>query len=979
MNKKILFLSIILIMFSSVSADYIVTSKLATFDGFFDFLNSSSTINASKIYAHFINSSGWVNASEVFVYDEHNHDIRLTRLGHSMLRIEDNAIIENTNLTITASSGTAYATLLNEDYPGSYINYIVNNSWYRIPDAQSVALTAGTWTSPQKNYIYLDEDETLKASTSYPTGEFAWAGIINVHNVTGDYVSYTAAQDKVPSGYELIKRSYETDWYAGVIYQSGIDITHTGEDLATTAGKLRFGSTEVDFKARDTTAGAKFVWVNDPDGAYSVHNSLDTINKYETGETIGNNKYFNVIIWGSVEDEHNDFYYINVQDKPTSEYSTLSTAEADIRKKTDYDIPSPFERTGFLISRVVLKHIGTDNNEIQTLSIGSNYYDLRNANKIAWGGSGATSIGLDGVLQNSPFAYRDINSTANINASTFYGHAVNITNSINTTHLKAGNIYLDDNKISSSSSISIKPSGDTDNYIRIITSSDQPIIDFWNSNGKITAGWGTIDFDDENIKTTGSLNITLMYGEALNLTDAIFLGSETNYLKFYHDGTDGRISTGTGDLILNPSGNIEVSTNKIKFNNGKGEIYHDGYGFKIYNTVGDLVFNPAGDVDINVNELKNVVGVSSPPNYDLVLNPDKDIDINSNTIKNVGKITIDNIEIDGNDISSATGDIDILSNININNYGINATISNITLMYGKSLNLTNTLIINGADSEANALQVGEGTDKIKMWHDGTDSYIKPSSGKLYIQSPNDIEIQSGIDDTFRVVSLRPYGDAVVWRTDTSQDTYLIVRGNTGKKGIIQCRYENDWQTKHVQIWHDGAHGFIKSRTGYMHIYSDDNIVKIVARGDWNNFIYIDRYSTSIPRIVFVKSGDGVWDIRHDPNLAFKYNDATRMWLDRINGHLYIDGNYYTFTPPIPEKEVLSSLKQIKNKNGKLDKSTLPDELKQTVTIDGKQRIAFSQSDAVMFLIKAVQELSEKIMMLERELNETKALLSKLQG
>ena len=359
--------------------------------------HSLSSIVFENIYAQNLNLSenakvggnitaDYLNATDYYTYDDHVGEISLKEIGHDVIIMNDDILIHNTNLSITAVGGVITATVRNVDDIGGNIDYIVNKTKYSIADVSSVTLTAGTWVNPTTNYLWVDTDEALESSTVAPTGEFAWVGIVEVANVTGAVVNYYAVQDEIPTLYELVKQNYERAWYDNVLYESGIAITFTGEEMSTTSGNLRFALTTVPFKVRDTTGTTKFIWINDPDGAYSIHDDLDAIAKYQSGEAIVINKYFNVVIFGLVEDESNDYYYVSVQDKPTSECTSVSCAESDTTHKTNYNFPTGYERTGFRIARIVLKHTAGDNT-IQTLSNGLNYIQLLDETQIIFGGS----------------------------------------------------------------------------------------------------------------------------------------------------------------------------------------------------------------------------------------------------------------------------------------------------------------------------------------------------------------------------------------------------------------------------------------------------------------------------------------------------------------------------------------------------------------------------------------------------------------
>jgi len=62
---------------------------------------------------------------------------------------------------------------------------------------------------------------------------------------------------------------------------------------------------------------------------------------------------------------------------------------------------------------------------------------------------------------------------------------------------------------------------DQDDYIQISTTTNQPLINFVGCNGKITAASGTIDFDNENLTTTGTLS------SGATTVTSLIIGDET--------------------------------------------------------------------------------------------------------------------------------------------------------------------------------------------------------------------------------------------------------------------------------------------------------------------------------------------------------------------------------------------------------------------------------------------------------------------
>lgn len=398
----------------------ISNDDIPRFQGVVTYTNCSGNLSCS--------STLWYKGEDLSVYDEHGNLVTLTRVGHNLLYIQDDTPSHQHNCTLSISSGVVTVEVYNLDHAGQVLNYVSNKTWFELSNGASATLTTGTYTNPTTNWVYSDENEIVEVSTgAMPTGEKVIWCMINLGNATDNNVVVWDINDNIVSDYEALKDSAIRDWYSRNIWQSGIVQTFTGEELATTSGVVRFGIRAVDYRAKDTTSDTKFIWVNDPDGAFSVHNDLDTINKYETGETIGNNKYFNIMVFGLVNDEHNDYYYITIQDKPTVEYNKLQDAEVDKHRTTDYRLPSPLERAGFRIARIILVHNGNNDNSIQTLTTGANYMDLRDIFIITLGGVGSSAITLDNVLDNDPNTDKNINTTGNITGSILFGN-VSCTN-----------------------------------------------------------------------------------------------------------------------------------------------------------------------------------------------------------------------------------------------------------------------------------------------------------------------------------------------------------------------------------------------------------------------------------------------------------------------------------------------------------------------------------------------------------------------
>ena len=114
-------------------------------------------------------------------------------------------------------------------------------------------------------------------------------------------------------------------------------------------------------------------------------------------------------------------------------------------------------------------------------------------------------------------------------------------------------------QIDTSGAFDLTTSGDTDDYITFTTSANVPIIGtVGTADLKITASSGVINFDDENLTTTGDIRLV---SDSNKLEIGAASGGD---LTIYHDGTDSYITTATGDLKFTAdSGEIDFSDENL--------------------------------------------------------------------------------------------------------------------------------------------------------------------------------------------------------------------------------------------------------------------------------------------------------------------------------------------------------------------------------------------------------------------------------
>jgi len=84
----------------------------------------------------------------------------------------------------------------------------------------------------------------------------------------------------------------------------------------------------------------------------------------------------------------------------------------------------------------------------------------------------------------------------------------------------------------SDGTLDIMTQNDADDYIQFSTTTNQPLINFVGCNGKITAGSGTIDFDNENLTTTGTLSAGAITSTSLVIGDDVIDVVVDDILRF---------------------------------------------------------------------------------------------------------------------------------------------------------------------------------------------------------------------------------------------------------------------------------------------------------------------------------------------------------------------------------------------------------------------------------------------------------------
>ena len=124
----------------------------------------------------------------------------------------------------------------------------------------------------------------------------------------------------------------------------------------------------------------------------------------------------------------------------------------------------------------------------------------------------------------------------------------------------------------------IMTNNDADDYIQISTTTNQPLINFVGSNGKITAASGTIDFDNENLTTTGTASL------GATTATSLIIGDDT-----YDVVTDDefRFASNDEDTIIEAYG-FEAKAGIVQLTADEGDDAGDKFQI-VANTSNELV------------------------------------------------------------------------------------------------------------------------------------------------------------------------------------------------------------------------------------------------------------------------------------------------------------------------------------------------------------------------------------------------------
>ncbi len=343
-------------------------------------------------------------------------------------------------------------------------------------------------------------------------------------------------------------------------------------------------------------------------------------------------------------------------------------------------------------------------------------------------------------------------------------------------------------------------------------------------------GWRLISNQDDN-DLTFSNNVSGSYVDKLTLkndgdlftTGDVYLKNDSKKLKFgvsedlqiYHDGTHSYIENTTGDLRIIDTTGMLLRSNSLGLRNGAGdenyigcaangavELYYDNSKkFETTSTgvtvTGDLTFADSTSYDINLRGGKIYGDDGALPAFTI-----QNTSGNSNHAK---------IIIGAN--NSDNGGIEF--------YGAGSSSSDLKMTIRGN---TDTVEI----PDNHKFVCGNGSD-LQIYHDGTNSNLKNTTGTLYVAGDVVTLTNSAISELYfkgtanGAVELY-YDNSKKFNTEsTGAQIFGNLRLDDNDK--FQCGNAQD-----LQIYHDGTDSFVKNGTGVLRILGDS----VQIRNNANN-------------------------------------------------------------------------------------------------------------------------------------------------
>jgi len=276
---------------------------------------------------------------------------------------------------------TQYSVALDVTSDGSIVTLGVDNSAsgaivcyfknavkeFSVPT--SIILTAGTDTVPVKNVIWIDENLVIQKATGVTADFPSLTQYIPLFSATvpsalrvQNYGLYRghAWSDHIEKALDNGHLSHLNYWVRQQqsTYKSGVAYTFTRVTgspdsiyISTTAGNV-LQLHPHSFPIFNSQTGSGIYVVNNPTTPYNRITNLNATTIDSTGAALG--KYFNVVFFGVVSENDRDCRLMMLL--PGGSYANIADASSDENSYTNYNFPTDYVGTGFLICKALIQH-----------------------------------------------------------------------------------------------------------------------------------------------------------------------------------------------------------------------------------------------------------------------------------------------------------------------------------------------------------------------------------------------------------------------------------------------------------------------------------------------------------------------------------------------------------------------------------------------------------------------------------------------
>ena len=347
------------------------------------YIQNGSSANLSSLTV----TGGNINVTigNVTYVDRNGKTRSIQDTTQGMDEMKTDTLLDKSRSSLTCSGSKLNYTLvvLNGQGEFDFNGTFYGGSAYAISNA-TITLLNGTNTTPKTNHVhfYLSGGvPTLTTTEAYPSYDHIDVATFVVgETVNSSCVVYAYSRNR----YEIdtfITRVLERFEKAGTLYESGFTPTAATKNINISAGYFFNGIFEMYSNTSLNSSVDGFYFINSS-GNFLQKTTFDsnTFSQYQTGETVTNNRYLNVV-WGVVPTSTTAGgttatvmrLVAVVQSKPGTEYTTTALAEQDSYGMSNFYPSNSVVKNVFTpIARTVVLYAtgGGGTGTLQTLSNG---------------------------------------------------------------------------------------------------------------------------------------------------------------------------------------------------------------------------------------------------------------------------------------------------------------------------------------------------------------------------------------------------------------------------------------------------------------------------------------------------------------------------------------------------------------------------------------------------------------------------------